>query len=178
MVMLYQTCKLCVPYVTICWGIFFKRNNTGTMFNWPTPLTTNSRLRLASVRADTLFYRIRERGIHGEADPDEEEPVLGDPEDGGAEEERGSAREQRQHQRCEQQPRPWARPSQADSESFQCTDAFFKTTRLRTSVQLSVHTFAVNLSLPWLCCADFSYVFSSNRVLHNPNHQSGECPWD
>ena len=32
--MLYQTCKLCVPYVTICWGIFFKRNNTGTMFNW------------------------------------------------------------------------------------------------------------------------------------------------
>ena len=63
------------------------------------------------VRADSACCRIRERGIHGEEDPDEEEQVPGDPEDGRAEEERSSPREQRQHQRCEQQPRPWPWPS-------------------------------------------------------------------
>ena len=197
----YQTCKLCVPYVTICWGIF-KRNNTGTMFNLPPPPlpTTNDRLCLASgllpwghidrkpcpiyvswwrqstsIRADTLCCRIRECGIHGEADPDEEEQVLGDPEDGRAEEERGSPREQREHQRREQQPRPRSRPSQADSESF----AAQRTLNTHDSglVQLSV-TFAVNLSLP-ARLRRFSLVFSSNCVLHNPNHQAGECPpWD
>ena len=173
------------------------------MFNLPPPPplpTTNDRLCLASgllpwghidrkahpvdvswwrqstsVRADTSCCRIRECGIHGEADPDEEEQVLGDPEDGRAEEERGSPREQREHQRREQQPRPWSRPSQADSESF----AAQRTLNTHDSglVQLSV-TFAVNLSLP-ARLRRFSLVFSSNRVLHNPNHQAGECPpWD
>ena len=124
-----------------------------------------------SVRADTLCCRIRECGIHGEADPDEEEQVLGDPEDGGAEEERGSAREQRQHQRCEQQPRPRSRPSQADSESFaaQCNPYF--STHDSGLVQLSV-TFAVNLSLP-ARLRRFFLGFSSNRVLYQPQPPIG-----
>ena len=84
------------------------------------------------VRADDSCCRIRECGIHGQEDPDEEEQVLGDTEDGRAEEERGSSCEQREHQRREQQPRPWSQSSQADSESFaaQCTSS--TNTRLRT----------------------------------------------
>jgi len=48
------------------------------------------------------WRRIRERGLHGQADPDAEEPVPGHSENGGAEEERGAALQQRQHTRGHQ----------------------------------------------------------------------------
>ena len=49
------------------------------------------------------IFRIRQRWLHGQADPDAEKPVPGAPEDGRAEEERGHEHGKRQHGR-----RPWA----------------------------------------------------------------------
>ena len=159
---------MCPVRTSSCWGIS-KRNITGTMFYWP-PLPLIYRPRPNLVRADTLCCRIRECRLHGEADSDAEEPVPRDPEDGGAEEERGAARQQRQHQRREQQPRPRSRTSQADSESI-----FLQTSRLRTSFRW------------YLCCSKFELAsslrnifpyFSFKLCLTQPQPPSGECPWD
>ncbi len=60
--------------------------------------------------------RVRQRGLHGEAHPDAQEPLPGAPEDGGAEEERGP---QRGHQRRPQRRRPGP-PGHAQADGEYC----------------------------------------------------------
>ena len=50
-----------------------------------------------------FYFRICECGLHGQENTNAQKPVLGHPENGGTEEKRGIALEQRQHPRGSQQ---------------------------------------------------------------------------
>ena len=72
-------------------------------------------LTVCSSVTNTDLCRICQCWLHGKEDPNAEKQVSCHPENGRAEEERSSAREQREHQWClESGPRSW--PSKTDSK--------------------------------------------------------------
>ena len=64
----------------------------------------------------SLLSRVRHGRLHGQADPDAEEPLPRPPEDGRAEEERGVEREQRRGRHERRRSRP-PRNAKADGKS-------------------------------------------------------------
>ena len=172
-------------YVTICWGIFFKRNNTGTMFNWPTPLyqqqqpITNNSLgqswyfvcaEYASVGYMAKRIQMRKNrflAIQKMAEQKKNEALHA-----------SNANINDASNNLDLGP---GLPKQTVSLFNALIDAFVQKNHTTQDFRSTFRSYlcSKSLSLLWLCCADFSLSSFFKPCLTQPQPPiSRECPWD